>query len=95
MRPNSNEGVLGGVVDDLAAGRAALLDGHADGVEDQFGAQVVGHGPADDAPGVGVGDHREVEKALPGAQIADVGDPQPVRSSCAELALHQVGGRRG
>jgi hypothetical protein len=36
-----------GVVDQSGAGSAGV-DGHADGVEDQLGAEVVGHRPADD-----------------------------------------------
>ena len=35
-------------------------------VEREFGAQVVGHGPADHAARVGVEQYRQVEPALPG-----------------------------
>ena len=56
-----------GVVNELLTGGSAMLDGHADRVEDQFGAQVIGHRPPDDAAGVGVDDDREVEEPFPGA----------------------------
>lgn len=80
-------------MDELVAGGSAMLDGHADGVEDQLGAQVVGHSPADDAAGVGVDHDGEVEESFPGAQVGDIGDPQPVRCGGGELPLDQV--RRG
>ena len=36
---------------DQPDGGFALVQGHAQGVEDQFAAQVIGHRPADDAAG--------------------------------------------
>ena len=45
----------------------ALLQGHPEGVEDQFSAQVISHGPAHDAPRASIDEYGEVEKALPGA----------------------------
>ena len=45
-------GVLAAVVSvmDQTWSGLALGDRHVEGVQDQFGAQVVGHGPADDPP---------------------------------------------
>jgi hypothetical protein len=54
---------------------------------------VIGHRPLDDAAGAGTDDDsevEEVEKALPGAQVGDVGDPEPVRAVRDELALDQI-----
>jgi hypothetical protein len=57
----------------------SLGDGHVQGVHDQLGAQVLGHGPAHDPPREGVQDHSQVEPAFVGALLGDVGHPQPVR----------------
>src|SRR5258706_5486072 len=45
------------VVDDIA--RPTLADRHVEGVQHQFGAQMVGHRPADDLAAPGVEHHRE------------------------------------
>jgi hypothetical protein len=42
--------------------RPAGGDGRADGVEDQFGAQVVGHRPADHLATEGIDDDRQVDE---------------------------------
>jgi hypothetical protein len=62
-----------------ARGGIALGDGHVEGVQDELGAQMVGHRPADDPPREGVQDHRQVQPALTGALLGDVGHPQLVR----------------
>ena len=60
-------------VDHGARGSAASAQaGHLEGVDDQFGAQVVGDGPADDAAGVGVQDDGAVDPALLGAVLGGV-----------------------
>jgi hypothetical protein len=46
--------------------------------------------PADDPPTVRVDDHRQVQEALPGWQVGDVGDPKCIRLLRFELALHKV-----
>lgn len=56
----------------------ALAEGHAQGVEDEVGAHVGGQLPADDLAGEGVEDEGEVADALPGAQVGEVADPEPV-----------------
>jgi hypothetical protein len=77
------------VVDQPGSG-FALVHGHAEGVEDQLAAQVIGHGPSDDPSGAGIDDHGEVEESLPGAQVGDVGDPQLVGARGGEVPLEQV-----
>ena len=48
--------------------------------------------PAQDPPGVGVDDERDVHPPGPGRDVGDVGDPQAVRGRRGEPALHQVTG---
>jgi hypothetical protein len=76
-----------------AWGGVALSDGHVQGVQDQLGAEVVGHRPADDPAGERVQDHGEVQPALTGALLGDVSDPQAVGSWWTELARDQIRGR--
>jgi hypothetical protein len=78
-----------GVVHQARRG-VALADGHVQGVQDQFGAQMVGHRPAHDPAGEAVQHHRQVQPALVGALLGDVGHPQPVRPWRREVPLHQV-----
>jgi hypothetical protein len=70
-------GVLTAVVRvmDKARGGIALGDGHVEGVQDQFGAQVVGHRPADDPAGEAVQHDRHIQPAFIGALLGDVGHP--------------------
>ena len=73
-----------------AWGGVALGDGHVQGVQDQFGAQVGSHGPAHDPPREGIQDHGDVEPAFVGGLLGDVGDPELVRRRWGEGALHQI-----
>lgn len=82
-------------MDELLTRRSTVLDVHADRVEDQLGAQVIGHRPPDDSAGVSIDYDREVEEPFPGAQVGDVRDPQPVRCGGGELPPHQVRCGRG
>src|SRR5712691_8410859 len=61
-------------------------------VDDEFGAEVVLERPADDATAIAVHDHGEIQPALPGAQVGDVGDPESVRSRRLEVALDEIVG---
>ena len=70
-------------------------DRHAERVDDQLGAHVLGDRPADDQPGVGVHDRRAVHLALRRRVLGDVGEPQPVRRVDRELAVDQVVARSG
>jgi hypothetical protein len=75
---------------DQPGGGFALVQRHADGVEDELAAQVIGHRPPDDPPSAGIDDHGEVEEALPRAQVGDVGNPQLVGLLGDELPLDQI-----
>jgi hypothetical protein len=78
-----------------AGGRLALADGHIEGVQDQFGAQVVGHRPAHDPAGEAVQHHGQVQPALVGALLGDIGHPQPIRCRWGEPPPDQVRGWGG
>jgi len=71
--------------------RPTLAEGHVEGVQNQLGSQVVGHRPADDPAAPDIHDDREIEKARRGWDVGDIGDPQLVRASCLEVAVHQIG----
>ena len=68
----------------------ALLEGHVESVQDQAGAQVVGHGPPDDAPAEGIEHDGQVEEPGPGRDVGNVGDPQPVGCIRGEVPADQV-----
>jgi hypothetical protein len=51
---------------------------------------VIGHRPADDPAAVEVLHRDEVEPALPGAQVGDVGDPAAVRCAGGEVAVEEI-----
>ena len=71
-------------------GRPALAKGHVERLENQFGAQMSGHGPADDTAAESVEHHRQVEKARPGRDISDIGDPHGVGRRTNEMAVEQI-----
>lgn len=64
---------------------------HLERVEDELGAQMVGHRPADDQPGEQVLDVREIQEPFPGRDVGDVRRPRLVRVGRAKVALEQVG----
>jgi len=49
------------------------LDGHDQGVGAQLGPEVVGHGPADDLARAHVLDRGQIQEALAGRDVGDVG----------------------
>ena len=65
-------------------------------VGDQFGAQVIGHGVADDAAGGDVDDGSQVQPPLPGGDIGDVAAPPGVHrcGTRGEVAADPVAARR-
>jgi len=75
---------------DQAGCRLSLADGHVEGVQDQLGAQVVGHRPAHHSPGEGVQDHRQIQPPFAGALLGDVGDPEPVGAGRLEVTLDEI-----
>ena len=61
-------------VDHTAGFQASQRGGHVEGVDDEFGAVVVGHRAANDLAGGQVQPDREVEPALGGGEVGDVPD---------------------
>src|SRR5436309_6225197 len=61
-----------------------------EGVDDELSAEMILERPADNATAVAVDHDREVEPALPAAQVGDVGDPELVRSRRLEVALNEI-----
>jgi len=53
------------------------LDGHDQGADAQLGPEVVGHGPADDLARGHVLDRGQIQEALVGRDVGDVGQPDP------------------
>ena len=75
------------------ARRAAGGDGHAERVEDELALEVVAHRPADDPAAEDVLDGGEEEEALPGLDVLEVADPEPVGLRPREAPVDEV--RRG
>ena len=73
-------GVLNAAVgmEHQACGRLAMSPGHAPGGQDQFGVDVLAHGPAGQAPAVKVQDAGQVEPAFLGVDVGDVAEPDLV-----------------
>src|SRR4051794_14266859 len=70
-----------------------LADGHLQRIEDELCAQVVGGGPADDLAAPDIEHHGEIEEARCRRDERHVCDPQLVRATGGEVAVHQVRGR--
>jgi hypothetical protein len=75
--------------------RPPARHGHRERVDDEVGLEVVAHRPADDLTAEHVHHHAEEQMALERRHVRDVGKPKGVRAIGAELALDQVGRRRG
>jgi hypothetical protein len=71
-------------------GSAAASDSAGQGGNGESGGHPVVHRVAHDPPGAGVLDRAEVELALLGGVLGDVGQPQLVGAGCGELAAHEV-----
>jgi len=63
---------------------------HLERVQHELGSHVGLKLPADDRAAVDVEDEGEVAEALPGADVADIGDSLLVRAARGEVALHEV-----
>jgi hypothetical protein len=59
-------------VTDQACWRASAVQRHLECLCDQLRAQVIRQGPADDLARVGIQEDRQVQPALPGADVGDV-----------------------
>ncbi len=92
-RPTRCTGSRGRRAGSCPAG-SALPAGHLQGVDDELGADVIGDGPAHDAPAVGVDHCAAVDPPVAGAVLGDVGEPHPVGGVGGEDATHQVLVRR-
>src|SRR6266404_7688886 len=55
---------------------------------------MIAHRPADDLAAVQVHDGGQIEPALIGLDVGDVGEPDPVRRGDGEVALEQIRGDR-
>ena len=77
-----------------AAVRTAPLEGHQQGVGDEFAVRGVAHRPADDASGPQVDDGGEMQPAFVGAELGDVGRPDLVGSRRREVPVDQIRRRR-
>src|SRR5271165_2121944 len=69
----------------------ATIDRHVERFQNEFGAQMIGHRPADDAPAVSVKHDREIQEACPGRDVGDVGNPELVGPLGGELPIDEIG----
>ena len=81
VRVRDQPGTLGGL---------ALVDGLLQRVEHEVRRRAAADAPAHDPPRVGVDDEGDVDEALPGGDVGEVADPQPIRRGRVELPPHAV-----
>src|SRR5438094_851281 len=74
-------------------GRSALRDGHVERGQDELGAEVGFHRPADDPATPRVEHDGEIQEAGPRRDVRDVRDPQPIGAGRRELAVDEIRGR--
>jgi hypothetical protein len=84
----TNAFVLIGVVNRLVW--ISLLRGHIQGAQDQFGAQVVGHCPSDNASAESIEHDSKVQKAGLRRHVGDVRYPQLIGPLGGEVPIDQV-----
>ena len=87
----SQGGVLGtliGMVHDLV--RPPLTECHLQGIQDQLGSQMRGHGPPDDPAAAGIEHNGKEQEPRPGGDVRYVGHPQGIRFRGQEVPVHQV-----
>jgi hypothetical protein len=82
-----------GMKEEFARG-LAMLDGHAQGGQDQGALKIILHGPADDPAAVEIHDCGQVEPAFASRDVGDIADPDLVDASGGR-PLGQVIGRDG
>src|SRR5260370_16076643 len=70
--------------------RPALSERHVKRCQYQFGAQMSFHRPAHNLAAKRVEHHRQVKKAGPGWNVADVSDPQTIGRRRGEVAFNQI-----
>lgn len=74
---------------DLAV-RFSAPDRHHQRVERQFARESGFHRPADHITGKEIDNHRQIQPALLGADISNIGDPDLVGPDNGELSLHTI-----
>jgi hypothetical protein len=79
----------------LDAGLAAGPDCVFEGVEHEICGHPSRGPPADDAPAEDVEDERDIDRAGPGRDVGEVGNPELVGAAGHELAIDQVRGPLG
>ncbi len=80
-----------GMVDDVLG--AALPDSHLQSLQDQLGAQVGCHGPADNPAAPGVEHDGQIQEPRPRWNVRNVSDPEFIGATGCEVTLDQIGGR--
>jgi len=76
-----------GVVDQSGL-RPLLLDGHRQRRGCEFDLHVIPHGPADDLSTEEIHDGRQIQPALRGRDVGDIGEPNAVRGfRCESRAI--------
>src|ERR1700688_3280042 len=70
--------------------RPALSERYVKRCQYQFGAQMSFHRPAHNLAAERVEHHRQVKKAGPGWNVADVGDPPSIGRRRCEVAFNQI-----
>src|SRR5256712_2199624 len=73
-------------------GRSALCDGHVERGQDELGAEMGFHRPADDAATPRVEHDGEIQKAGPRRDVRDVRDPPSIGAGRRELAVDEIRG---
>jgi hypothetical protein len=73
--------------------RTPVSNSHLERVDDELGAEVVAHRPADNAAREAVNDGGKVEPAGGGRDVLDVSDPELIGRRRCEIAADQIAGR--
>ena len=66
------------------------IDRHVECADCEVFLHAIADRPADDAPGIEINDHGQVEPTLAGPYVRDVTDPFLVRRACREVTIQQV-----
>jgi hypothetical protein len=79
---------------DAAGVSASDCDGHPEWVEHQVGFEVVAHRPSDDPTAEHVLHGGDEQEPLPGLDVLELTDPEPVGLRPREVAVDEIGWRR-
>ena len=79
------------LVDQAVSGMAtAVVDRLLEGVQHELRLQRGRHAPADDAPGEGVDDKRDVDKSAPGRDVREIGEPELIGPRRRGVPLDEI-----